>query len=190
MGEALMQPGDDPDAWQAELESYWPAFAGEYDSAMRAKLGLLNLPTDSSDFTADDERRLITELLELLQAERADYTRFFRQLCEYRVTPEGATVQRGSANVQAWFAWYAARLRAEASDDAERAERMRRVNPKYVLRNWIAQEAIEQAEAGQFGLIEEIRRLLADPYAEDPAMARFARQPSGAAREIAVSCSS
>jgi protein adenylyltransferase len=190
LGEALMLPGEDPEAWQAELESYWPAFAVEYDNAMRAKLGLLNPPTDSTDFTADDERRLITELLELLQAERADYTRFFRDLCEYCVNGEPLTVNRGSPGLQAWFAWYAARLRAEGSRDAERAERMRRANPKYVLRNWIAQEAIEQAESGQFGLIEEIRRLLSAPFGEHPAMARFAKPPSGAAREIAVSCSS
>jgi uncharacterized protein YdiU (UPF0061 family) len=190
LGESLMPPGEDPESWQAELESYWPAFAAEYDSVMRAKLGLIEVPTDATDFSADDERRLITELLELLQAERADYTCFFRNLCEYCVNSEPFTVNRGSPGLQAWFAWYGARLRSEGSRDADRAERMRRANPKYVLRNWIAQEAIEQAESGHFGLIEEIRRLLSDPFAEHPAMARFAKPPSGAAREIAVSCSS
>jgi hypothetical protein len=92
--------------------------------------------------------------------------------------------------VRAWFAWYAARLRAEASNDAERAERMRRVNPKYVLRNWIAQEAIAAAEAKRFEVIEELRRLFADPFAEHPAMERYAEPPTAQARGITVSCSS
>jgi len=190
LGEALMPPGEDPETWQAELETYWPAFRDAYDRLVRAKLGLTDLPPDSLDFTADDDRRLLTELLEVLQAERADYTQFFRQLCDYRVTRDSAKMTGGSASLQAWFAWYGARLRAEGSRDAERAERMRQVNPKYVLRNWIAQEAIEQAEAGQFSLIEDIRRLLSDPFAEHPAMSRFAKPPWGGARDIVVSCSS
>lgn len=85
---------------------------------------------------------------------------------------------------------YAARLRAERSDDAERSERMRRTNPKYVLRNWVAQEAIEAAQRGEYGLIESLRRVLASPYDEHPAMERFAAPPAPERRSIEVSCSS
>ena len=184
-GEALMVLGGEQDAWQAELESYWPEFGAAYRSLMLGKLGL---NSRSTDFT--DDGTLITDLLDLLQTERVDYTRFFRNLCEYCVNSEPLTVNRGSADLQAWFDRYTARLRSEGSIDAERGERMRRVNPKYVLRNWIAQEAIEEAEAKRFGLIEELRRLFADPYQEHPGMERFAGPPSAQAREIAVSCSS
>ena len=94
------------------------------------------------------------------------------------------------AGMEAWFDRYRARLAAEQSDDAERSERMRRANPKYVLRNWVAQEAIGAAQRGEFGLIDSLRRLLAAPYDEHPEWARYAEPPTPAAREIEVSCSS
>jgi uncharacterized protein YdiU (UPF0061 family) len=182
-GEALMAAAGEPmEAWQSALEEYWPAFAAAYQGLMLGKLGLHSRATDS---TAD--AGLIADLLGVLQAERADYTGFFRSLCGFGVD---RPAENTAGPMRAWLARYTARLRAEGSRDAERAECMRRVNPKYVLRNWIAQEAIEEAQAGRYGLIEELRRLFADPFAEHPGMERFAEPPSGAAREIAVSCSS
>jgi len=189
-GEALMPAAGEPmEQWQTALEEYWPAFSASYRELMLGKLGLNSRPTDSTDFT--DDSRLIADLLGVLQAERTDYTLFFRGLCAFRIDqPRSLPGANVSDAMQAWLDRYAARLRAEDSNDTERADRMRRVNPKYVLRNWVAQEAIEQAQAGRFGLIEELRALLADPFAEHPSMERFAAPPSGAAREIAVSCSS
>ena len=188
-GEALMPIDGAPmEAWQTELESYWPAFAEAYRGLMVAKLGLTGNSTDSTDYTEDSA--LISDLLGVLQVEKLDYTNFFRSLGDFRAEAEPRADVSASEAMRAWLARYATRLRAEGSVDAERSARMRRVNPKYVLRNWIAQEAIEQAQAGRFGLIEELRRLFADPFAEHPALARFAEPPSGAAREIAVSCSS
>jgi uncharacterized protein YdiU (UPF0061 family) len=67
---------------------------------------------------------------------------------------------------------------------------MLRVNPRYVLRNWIAQEAIEHARRKEFGRIEEIRRVLATPFDEHPGFERYAEPPSSPAGEIEVSCSS
>lgn len=187
LGEALLPIAGEPmEQWQAALEEYWPAFAAAYPGLMLGKLGLSGTPTDS---TAD--ARLVADLLVVLQAEQADYTAFFRKLCGFCGGHETlAPGVAGSPAMRAWLERYGARVRAEGGDDTERAERMRRVNPKYVLRNWIAQEAIEQAQAGRFGLIEELRRLFADPFAEHPELERFAEPPSGAAREIAVSCSS
>lgn len=186
-GEALMPVAGEPmEQWQVELESYWPAFMAQYRSSMLAKLGLNSRP---ADFTDDAERTLITDLLKLLQAERADYTRFFRGLCDFPDSQSSAS-SGISAAMQSWLERYATRLRAESSNDAERKEKMQRVNPKYVLRNWIAQEAIEQAQARHFGPIEELRGLFADPFADHPGMERFAEPPSATAREIAVSCSS
>ena len=188
-GEALLPIDGAPmEAWQTELERYWALFADAYRRLMLARLGLTERSTDTGDLSED--AGLLSDLLGVLQAERLDYTNSFRSLCEFRT--EGPSPADGAASeaMRAWLARYAARLRAEGSVDAERAARMRRVNPKYVLRNWIAQEAIEQAQAGRCGLIEELRRLFADPFAEHPALARFAEPPTGAAREIAVSCSS
>ncbi len=56
------------------------------------------------------------------------------------------------------------RLRDEQVDDAQRQQRMRGVNPALVLRNWLAQRAIEQAEAGDMGELERLHAALADPH--------------------------
>ena len=170
--------------WQSALESYWPAFNLEYLRLMRDKLGLA---------TARDEEdaELIKELLGALQDERIDYTNFFRALSAAppsRRHPEGA--RETPRRLSGWLSRYAERLRAEASVEAERSARMRRVNPKYVLRNWIAQEAIERAEQKEFGLIDELRKLFTDPFVDHPEMERFAQPAAGPAREIVVSCSS
>ena len=90
----------------------------------------------------------------------------------------------------AWIADYRARLRREGSVDAERAKRMRAVNPLYVLRNHLAQRAIEQAEAGDFGTSERLLAALAQPFDERPEHAEFAGEPPPELRQIAVSCSS
>lgn len=172
LGDALLALGGEPDAWQSTLESYWAVYADTYLALMRGKLGLNCKSTDDVD-----ENGLIRDLLVVLQRERMDYTRFFREL----------PARRGP---DPWFERYAERMRAEGGDATSRAERMRKVNPKYVLRNWIAQEAIESAQRGEFSLIEQLRGLFADPYAEHPGMERFAEPPTAAARELAVSCSS
>ena len=188
LGDALMAPDDDPALWQAELESYWPAFRETYRSLLLGKLGLSSAATDPADSEA---AALLSELLGILQLEQLDYSGFFRELCDYSVNGERSTINRGgSERMQAWLRRYENRLRIEGSRDAERRARMRGLNPKYVLRNWVAQEAIERAETGEFRLIEELRQVLRDPYAEHPDMERFAAPPVGAAREIAVSCSS
>ncbi len=182
LGDALLALGGDPEAWQAELESYWTAYGDKYVALMCGKLGLNSRSTDDKG-----ESGLIRDLLAILQQDRVDYTRFFRELGS-REPGAGSAAQGGT--LKAWLVRYEQRLRAEGSIDAERQQGMRRVNPKYILRNWIAQEAIAAAERGQFELIEELRRLFADPCAEHPGMERFAEPPTAAARELAVSCSS
>ena len=172
--------------WQAALESYWPAFATEYARLMRAKLGLTT--------ERDGDAELVRDLLAMLQKEHADYPIFFRQLCDFpaepAAEPPSPPAVLPSCRPAAWLARYAARLRAEGSCDADRRVRMRRVNPNYVLRNWIAQEAIAAAERKEFGTIEEIRRLLARPFDDHRGQERYAAPPSAEARALAVSCSS
>ncbi|HEV8600632.1 MAG TPA: YdiU family protein, partial [Gemmatimonadales bacterium] len=107
LGDALMVLGGEPDAWQATLESYWPAFLDHYERLMHAKLGLNCRTTDSTDYT--DDMRLVTDVLEVLQRERLDYTQFFRRLCEYRVDGPAATVGSSSEAMRAWLTRYAAR---------------------------------------------------------------------------------
>ncbi len=191
LGEALTQldpaVAADPSSadalapWQAALDAYWPAFNLYYAALMRAKLGLAT--------AQEGDAELLKELLSVLQQDRLDYTNFFRGLCGLGA-PAGEPAVPRSERHRAWLGRYAARLAGEGSAEPGRAARMRRVNPKYVLRNWIAQEAIDRARQREFGRIEELRRLFSDPWGEHPGMERFAEPPRGAAREIVVSCSS
>jgi len=183
LGEALMalDPGPaDAERWQDALESYWPAFVTEYAGLMRAKLGLTA--------AHEEDAALLRDLLALLQRDRVDYTRFFRALG--RVDREVSGLFGEREGIGHWLARYAVRLQTEPGHGAERDERMRRVNPKYVLRNWVAQEAIEAAQRGEFEVVETLRRLFAAPFDEHPAMERYADPPSPAGRHIEVSCSS
>jgi uncharacterized protein YdiU (UPF0061 family) len=182
--------GPDPGlgAWQEELESYWDAFTPEYGRLMRAKLGL------RTEAEADPE--LLRDLFGVLRDGHADYTLFFRALGGF-VTAEGTwpagrepRLSGDRAALDAWAARYAERLRSEGSVDAEREVRMRGANPRFILRNWIAQEAIERALGKDYGFIEELRRLFAAPFDEHPGLERLAEPPSAAARGISVSCSS
>jgi hypothetical protein len=70
------------------------------------------------------------------------------------------------AAFDSWFAGYRARLRDEQVDDAQRQQRMQGVNPALVLRNWLAQRAIEQAEAGDMGELERLHAALAHPFTD------------------------
>ncbi len=179
--EALL-PLVSPEAARDALTGYRRTFAEEYGRLMREKLGLaVEQPGDAE---------LVRDLLVLLQAERVDYTGFFRELGEGW---ESSRVESRFTAQEAWRSWrarYTARLEAEGSIDVERTGRMRRVNPRYVLRNWIAQEVTEKARAKDFGLIEEVRRLLSAPFEEHPGSERYALPPAGSAAEIVVSCSS
>ena len=91
----------------------------------------------------------------------------------------------------AWLPDWRARLRAEGSDDdAERAARMNAVNPKYVLRNHLAQAAIDDAERGSGDEVARLFEVLRHPFDELPQYERYADEPPPEARQIEVSCSS
>jgi hypothetical protein len=183
LGEALFSLMSVPEA-QAELDTYWAAFAEEYGRLMRAKLGLAT--------EGPDDGLLVRDLLTLMQAERSDYTGLFRQLsrCAGDHESQPAVPAGLPPAFSEWEARYAARLGVEGSEHGAPAQRMCGVNPKYVLRNWIAQEAIERAQHQDFDLIEQLRRLFAAPYDEHPGLERFAQPPGPEARHIEVSCSS
>jgi hypothetical protein len=82
-------------------------------------------------------------------------------------------------------------LRAEGSRDEDRKARMNQVNPKYILRNYLAQIAIDRAtQQKDFSEIDRLRQLLKYPYAEQPEMDAYAAPPPDWAKQITVSCSS
>jgi uncharacterized protein YdiU (UPF0061 family) len=168
----------------AALDGYAPAYVARYGELMRAKLGLVT--------TEDGDAALVADLLALMQGEGADYTRTFRALGAWRQDESAAVASMFTDRpaFDAWAARYGERLRREGSVDAERGARMARANPKYVLRNYLAQRAIALAERREYSEIDRLLAILRDPYAEHPAFERYAAEPPVEEREIVVSCSS
>lgn len=182
---------DEPQAAVERAQPIADSYPDAYGKAMlglwTAKLGLREV--------RDGDETLINRWLNLLQSSRADFTRSWRHLSQVRANDDGpADGLRDEildlAALDAWIPDYRARLRAEASEDSERAARMNAVNPKYVLRNHLAQRAIERAEAGDTQEIATLFELLQRPFDEQPAFEAYAAEPPPEARMIEVSCSS
>jgi uncharacterized protein YdiU (UPF0061 family) len=162
------------------LDLYAPAFNGAAHAHLRAKLGLRTVePGDPA---------LWEELFTLLYAGGVDYTTFFRRLSDFSTT-EGAA-NACVAAFPTWAARYRARLLAEASDDADRKRRMDRVNPKYVLRNYLAHRAIEAARDRDFSEVARLHDVLRRPYDEQPGREPYAEPAPEWGRRLVVSCSS
>ena len=186
LGVALTPLLDQASARSA-LESYRPMFEATINALMGAKFGLTSV--DAGDPV------LQGELFDLLQRTGADYTRVFRALARFDAGDSGSRIAlhaeiKDAAALDRWLDRYSTRLEAETSGTAERQRRMLATNPKFVLRNWVAQEVIEAAEAGQFGLIETVRRVMATPFAEHPEWERLAEAPAHDVPRVVVSCSS
>lgn len=186
LAQALVPHLEPEDAMRA-LDEYEDIFIGEYYRLVRAKLGL--------DKELDEDADIINELFGILQTNAVDHTQFFRRLCDFKSNADETNrLLQGMfldpAGFDEWARKYKKRLRDEAGDDQSRAEKMRLVNPKYILRNYIVQNAIEKAEAGDFSEVDVLLKVLQNPFDEQPEMERFAEPPPAGAPRIEVSCSS
>ncbi|MES2991832.1 MAG: YdiU family protein [Pseudomonadota bacterium] len=189
LAQALLPLIGDSDLALASLEPYKTAFADELLARWRAKLGL--------QAREDADRELVDDLLRLMAADRCDFTITFRRLAAFSTAAgaDNAPVRDLFIDREAFDAWaarYAQRLAREDGTDAERAVRMNRVNPKFVLRNHLAEGAIRAAQGGDFGETERLLQVLQHPYDEqdDAATAAYAGFPPEWAQGIEVSCSS
>lgn len=188
---------DDPDfqraggALQQSIDAYATRFDDGWNDMMAARLGF-------ESFGGDADNDLFSELGRVLQVVETDMTIFHRRLADVDVAqvlgaPDGeaGAVEVTAAVADAWYEqpslappsravteladWirkWAVRIDADgrASGKAadERIAQMKALNPKYVLRNWMAQLAIDRAENGDDGGVHELLELLRDPYGEQP----------------------
>jgi len=172
---------------RACLESYWPQFQTQYQSVYGAKLGI--------DASGAEDFQLWQDLLKLMEGQ-VDYTRFFRALCTFdsidSVNNTGLRDQFvDREGFDAWVMRYQRRVCQSTVSDDQRAQKMRMVNPKYILRNYLAEQAIRQAEdKGDYSEISQLLMLLQNPFDEQPEFENYAASPPDWSKGISVSCSS
>jgi len=175
--------GVDVDALKACLSSFEPVFLQRYHANAQAKLGLLHWQTDDA--------ALLDDWWRLLHANRADFTLSFRTLAQAPEDPGrflGLFTDRAAA--QRWLDRYVQRLAQENRPAPERVQAMQAVNPLYVLRNHLAEQAIRKAAQGDAGEINRLLQLLAHPCQEVPGAQDYAALPPDWAASLHVSCSS
>ncbi len=175
------------EAAQGILETYRGHFAGGLDRLLRAKLGLVE-PREGDDGLAN-------RLFEVMHANRADFTLTFRNLAAVsRHDARGDSPVRDlfldRAAIDVWLAEYRTRLESESRDDADRAIAMNRVNPRFILRNHLAETAIRQANEKDFSEVERLLDVLRHPFDEQPGREAYAALPPSWASSLEVSCSS
>ncbi|MGZ5012369.1 MAG: protein adenylyltransferase SelO, partial [Methylobacter sp.] len=189
---------------QQAINSYVETFEPGWQVMVAAKLGL-----NVYDPVTDDA--LNTELLILLQLVETDMTIFYRKLAQLIMdaelsndalmaplmdayyVPEQLTDEY-KTRLGNWLKSYINRVQSSGIADAERIKSMNAANPKYVLRNYLAQLAIDKAERGDFSMVNELLELLRHPYDEHPSKEEFASKRPDWARQrpgcSMLSCSS
>jgi serine/tyrosine/threonine adenylyltransferase len=187
LGQALLPLIGDVETTQASLQHYGAVYQAKFGALMHDKLGLKqSLP---------DDDKLLDAMFSLMQANHVDFTLFFRRLGEFQVENQSADEPLRDLFIDrpafdAWAVQYRDRLRQENSMDAERRGTMHAVNPKYVLRNYLAQNAIEKAQGKDFSEVARLLSILEKPFDEQPEHEDYAKLPPDWASELEVSCSS
>ena len=193
---------------QQALDVYSQSFQQGWQKMMARKLGL-------NTFDPNTDDALFTELLVILPLVETDMTIFFRQLAMLNVNVESLNdisdetlmtllmeayyvpeqlTREYRTSMGNWLRSYMRRVCKDNTSHETRRRRMNAVNPKYVLRNYLAQLAIDKAEQGDFSLVDELLELLRHPYDEQPYKEDFAKKRPDWARHRAgcsmLSCSS
>ena len=162
------------------LQTYEEIFQDTLAKLFREKLGLKQ---DQSEDAA-----LIQGLLDIMESEKLDYTNTFRNLTQAlsrKITPE-----LDSDIAKSWINSFQQRHEKESSSLSEKLVLMNRTNPKFILRNYMAQEVIEDAEESDYGKLEALIKIITNPFEEHEEFQSFAERSPEWAKDIEISCSS
>lgn len=163
------------------ISEFKSSYSGYYLERMRKKIGLKMLKENDAD--------LVKSFLEIMRDENADFTNTFRALGDFSCEDE-SNGEFDEGVYKEWAGRYRARLKDERSIDKERKKSMDSVNPKFILRNSLAEKAIRKAEdEGDYSEIERLLHILKKPYSEQPGFEDYA-EPSQDGMNLVISCSS
>jgi uncharacterized protein YdiU (UPF0061 family) len=200
LANALFPLIEDAEPLQNILDTFRTDYLRDYHKMMCAKLGLYEFDVVEETF--------ITELTKQMQVSEIDFTLFFRELSTAKLVDfetfwkivkattylQEDLIENRKGQWEQWFKTYDSLLKAEGIAPVMRHNKMKQINPKYVLRNYMAQLAIEDAEKGNYSLINELYEMLSKPYDEQPENVKwYAKRPDWAKHKIGssqLSCSS
>jgi len=165
------------------LKQYETEFLMHFRQIMAAKIGLQEyLPSDEA---------LINNLLDIMAKDQVDYSIFFRKLCDFSTSNQcigDDFLDREQFDI--WSKEYLKRLASQQLSNQKRKQAMQKINPLYVLRNYMAQNAIEAAETGDYSEVELLLDILKNPFISHPKGTKYEGLPPDWASKISVSCSS
>jgi len=168
---------------EKELEKYGEYFTIRLMELLRAKLGL--------ESAEENDGELLRSLFTVMENGRVDMTPFFRTLSRYngdRSPLLSLTLAPNQLND--WLDLYDKRLKNNTYTTAVRHTQMLQVNPKYILKNYILQEAIDLAEKNDFTLVNDLLLLAQNPYDEHEKFERYAGVTPAQNQNLKLSCSS
>ncbi|MDX1948882.1 MAG: YdiU family protein [Rickettsiales bacterium] len=177
------------------LSLYSDIFSREYIDIMRQKLGLKQ--------KKPEDLQLIQGLMQLLNDFEVDYTIFFRHLCELKINEINSNLHKMFKKPEYFIEWeekYKKRIMLENWADynknpskleKERELEMKKINPKFILRNYLAETAIRQATyAEDYSEVKKLRQILKKPFDEQAEFEVYAAPPPDWSKDICISCSS
>ena len=171
------------------LKRYEPTLVEHYLALMKNKLGFCQW--------GDAEHQLMAQWLDLLAKESADYTLAFRNLQLVDVNDEDnkhcqplLMLFSDQALIVKWLDEYKSLLKQQPQTSTERIARQNQHNAKFVLRNYLAQQAIELAEQGDFTMVNDLMTVLSTPYEEHSEFEQFSQAAPDWGKELCISCSS
>jgi uncharacterized protein YdiU (UPF0061 family) len=201
LANALYPLVNEAEPFEAILQEFQLLYRNDYLQMMNKKIGL--------EMQSKSDEKIIRELEKLLGISETDMTIFFRELGRIKKdhSPGSGIAIINDAfykpeeikkdilrEWEKWFKIYLNRLNKESISDEQRKEKMDAINPKYVLRNYMAQMAIDAANKDDFSIIKELHELLKNPYHEQPNSEKwYAKRPDWAREKIGcsmLSCSS
>ena len=162
------------------LQTYEAIFQDTLAELYRKKLGL--------DLSEPEDATLIQGLLDIMESEKLDYTNTFRNLTQ--ALAEESSLELQSEISKSWVVSFLERHSQETLSKDKRLKLMNQANPKFILRNYMAQEAIEAAEVNDFSKLETLMIVLTQPYEELIEHEKFANKSPIWAKDIEISCSS
>jgi uncharacterized protein YdiU (UPF0061 family) len=161
------------------LKKYGEYFYDHLADLYRAKLGL--------EKKIPDDLKLVQSLLDWLKESGLDYTNFFRSLSEIHNSDQSVFAD---ADGEAWLIAYKKRFEEEEILATASQKLMLKHNPKYILRNYLAHQAIKKAETGDFSEIETLFNLLSSPFEEHEDKEAYAASSPEWGKNLEISCSS